>query len=176
MYKERKIVRTVELMGLIRIKFRIYCVNLSKWVYFRWILSDDDLEEFLKAIITANDRGISPLRNASNDLNWSFGQALFFSTTVVTTIGKSFMNQFFATVFIWFLIRRIRSCDTSKSNRQNFLYNLCYYWNTIDTGSIECFCWTSLGAGQLAIGNFECKIGTFISTIQHSTSSSQHNK
>ncbi|XP_055842110.1 potassium channel subfamily K member 1-like isoform X1 [Episyrphus balteatus] len=48
---------------------------------------DDDLEEFLQAVITANDRGISPLRNASNDLNWSFGQALFFSSTVVTTIG-----------------------------------------------------------------------------------------
>lgn len=50
-------------------------------------LNDDDLEEFLQAVITANDRGISPLRNASNELNWSFGQALFFSSTVVTTIG-----------------------------------------------------------------------------------------
>ncbi|XP_037936686.1 potassium channel subfamily K member 1-like isoform X1 [Teleopsis dalmanni] len=48
---------------------------------------DEDLEDFLHAIITANDRGISPLRNASNEMNWSFGQALFFSSTVVTTIG-----------------------------------------------------------------------------------------
>ncbi|XP_055911943.1 potassium channel subfamily K member 1-like [Eupeodes corollae] len=48
---------------------------------------DNDLEDFLQAVITANDRGISPLRNSSNDLNWSFGQALFFSSTVVTTIG-----------------------------------------------------------------------------------------
>ncbi|XP_058978921.1 potassium channel subfamily K member 1 isoform X2 [Musca domestica] len=50
-------------------------------------LNDDDLEEFLKAVITANDRGISPLRNATNEMNWSFGQALFFSSTVITTIG-----------------------------------------------------------------------------------------
>lgn len=51
-------------------------------------ITDDDLEEFLKAVITANDRGISPLRNATNEMNWSFGQALFFSSTVITTIGK----------------------------------------------------------------------------------------
>lgn len=50
-------------------------------------LNDDDLEAFLTAIVTANDRGISPLRNASNEYNWGFGQALFFSSTVVTTIG-----------------------------------------------------------------------------------------
>uniref|UniRef100_A0A1I8Q5I6 Potassium channel domain-containing protein n=1 Tax=Stomoxys calcitrans TaxID=35570 RepID=A0A1I8Q5I6_STOCA len=50
-------------------------------------VKDEDLEEFLKAVITANDRGISPLRNATNEMNWSFGQALFFSSTVITTIG-----------------------------------------------------------------------------------------
>nr|XP_036227464.1 potassium channel subfamily K member 1-like isoform X2 [Bactrocera oleae] len=50
-------------------------------------LNDEDLEEFLKAVITANDRGISPLRNATNEMNWSFGQAFFFSSTVITTIG-----------------------------------------------------------------------------------------
>lgn len=60
-----------------------------------YIISDDDLEEFLKAVITANDRGISPLRNATNEMNWSFGQALFFSSTVVTTIGKLFFFLFF---------------------------------------------------------------------------------
>ncbi|XP_018798675.1 PREDICTED: potassium channel subfamily K member 1-like [Bactrocera latifrons] len=48
---------------------------------------DEDLEEFLEAVITANDRGISPLRNATNEMNWSFGQAFFFSSTVITTIG-----------------------------------------------------------------------------------------
>ncbi|TMW43420.1 hypothetical protein DOY81_011500 [Sarcophaga bullata] len=59
-------------------------------------LNDDDLEEFLKAVITANDRGISPLRNATNEMNWSFGQALFFSSTVVTTIVIIVAIIFFA--------------------------------------------------------------------------------
>ncbi|XP_037920010.1 potassium channel subfamily K member 1-like isoform X2 [Hermetia illucens] len=50
-------------------------------------LNDEDLEAFLTEVVKANDRGISPLRNASNELNWGFGQALFFASTVVTTIG-----------------------------------------------------------------------------------------
>ncbi|XP_055390262.1 potassium channel subfamily K member 1-like [Condylostylus longicornis] len=50
-------------------------------------LNDTDLEEFLAAVVKANDRGISPLRNVSNELNWGFGQSLFFSSTIVTTIG-----------------------------------------------------------------------------------------
>lgn len=59
-----------------------------------FVFPDDDLEEFLRAVIEANDRGISPLRNSTNEMNWSFGQALFFSSTVVTTIGK--FSFFFA--------------------------------------------------------------------------------
>ena len=51
-------------------------------------LSDDDLEKLIVEIVRANDRGISPLRNFSNEMTWSFGQALFFSSTVVTTIGN----------------------------------------------------------------------------------------
>ncbi|GAB0091369.1 potassium channel subfamily K member 1 [Sergentomyia squamirostris] len=51
-------------------------------------IRDDDLEAFLKEVVSASERGISVLRNASSsELNWSFGQALFFSSTVVTTIG-----------------------------------------------------------------------------------------
>lgn len=50
-------------------------------------VQDEDLEAFLTEVVKANDRGISPLRNASNELNWGFGQALFFASTVVTTIG-----------------------------------------------------------------------------------------
>uniref|UniRef100_A0A1A9WNG5 Potassium channel domain-containing protein n=1 Tax=Glossina brevipalpis TaxID=37001 RepID=A0A1A9WNG5_9MUSC len=48
---------------------------------------DNDLEDFLAAVIQANNVGISPLRNASKDLNWNFGQAILFTTSVVTTIG-----------------------------------------------------------------------------------------
>ncbi|XP_059609474.1 potassium channel subfamily K member 1-like isoform X1 [Phlebotomus argentipes] len=54
----------------------------------KYSIQDDDLEAFLKEVVSASERGISILRNASSsELNWSFGQALFFSSTVVTTIG-----------------------------------------------------------------------------------------
>lgn len=35
----------------------------------------------------ASNRGVSAARNVSGGPNWSFGQSLFFSSTVVTTIG-----------------------------------------------------------------------------------------
>ncbi|KAG4079964.1 hypothetical protein HA402_006276 [Bradysia odoriphaga] len=48
---------------------------------------DDDLEEFVENIVKVSGKGVSVLRNATGDLNWSFGQALIFSATVITTIG-----------------------------------------------------------------------------------------
>lgn len=50
-------------------------------------ISDKDLEKFIADVLKASSKGISALRNATSEPNWSFGQALFFSTTVVTTIG-----------------------------------------------------------------------------------------
>ncbi|KAL5277497.1 KCNK1 family protein [Megaselia abdita] len=50
-------------------------------------MSEDDLEEFIKVIVDATNQGISPMKNASNELNWSFGQSFLFSTTLITTIG-----------------------------------------------------------------------------------------
>lgn len=41
----------------------------------------------MEAVIVASQHGISALKNSSNEVNWSFGQSLFFATTVVTTIG-----------------------------------------------------------------------------------------
>lgn len=49
--------------------------------------ADDELEDFIEEVLKASARGISALRNATSEPNWTFGQALFFSTTVVTTIG-----------------------------------------------------------------------------------------
>lgn len=49
--------------------------------------AEDELDEFLEAVIVAGKHGISALKNGTNEQNWSFGQSLFFSTTVVTTIG-----------------------------------------------------------------------------------------
>ncbi|XP_037029606.1 potassium channel subfamily K member 1-like isoform X2 [Bradysia coprophila] len=50
-------------------------------------VKDDDLEEFVENIVKVSGKGVSVLRNATGDLNWSFGQALIFSATVITTIG-----------------------------------------------------------------------------------------
>ncbi|XP_065170287.1 potassium channel subfamily K member 1-like isoform X2 [Atheta coriaria] len=50
-------------------------------------VSDEDLERFIAEVVAASNRGISALHNVTDEPNWSFGQSLFFSGTVVTTIG-----------------------------------------------------------------------------------------
>lgn len=50
-------------------------------------LTDNELNEFIKLVSMANDRGVPAIRNVSKEPNWSFGQAVFFSGTVLTTIG-----------------------------------------------------------------------------------------
>ncbi|CAH0553386.1 unnamed protein product [Brassicogethes aeneus] len=50
-------------------------------------VTDQALEDLITEIVKASNRGVSAARNASGEPNWSFGQSLFFSTTVVTTIG-----------------------------------------------------------------------------------------
>ncbi|XP_037969513.2 potassium channel subfamily K member 6 isoform X2 [Plutella xylostella] len=50
-------------------------------------VSDADLESLLDVVVLASNRGVSAARNVSGGPNWSFGQSLFFASTVVTTIG-----------------------------------------------------------------------------------------
>ncbi|KAF5301587.1 hypothetical protein FQR65_LT08892 [Abscondita terminalis] len=50
-------------------------------------VSDDALESLIVEIVQASNRGVSAVKNASGTPNWSFGQSLFFSSTVITTIG-----------------------------------------------------------------------------------------
>ncbi|XP_018329053.1 potassium channel subfamily K member 6 [Agrilus planipennis] len=50
-------------------------------------VSDAALEDLISEIIYASNRGVSASRNVTGEPNWSFGQSLFFSSTVVTTIG-----------------------------------------------------------------------------------------
>ncbi|KAK9498573.1 hypothetical protein O3M35_003174 [Rhynocoris fuscipes] len=50
-------------------------------------ISDRALEELIEEVVRASNRGVSAAQNVSGEPNWSFGQSLFFSSTVVTTIG-----------------------------------------------------------------------------------------
>lgn len=50
-------------------------------------VTDSDLEKLITEIISANNRGVSAIKNATSEPNWSFGQSFFFSSTIVTTIG-----------------------------------------------------------------------------------------
>ncbi|XP_022905868.2 potassium channel subfamily K member 6-like isoform X2 [Onthophagus taurus] len=50
-------------------------------------VKDEDLENLIVEIVRASNKGVLPTRNCTNQPNWSFAQSLFFSTTVVTTIG-----------------------------------------------------------------------------------------
>ncbi|XP_018565490.1 potassium channel subfamily K member 1 isoform X1 [Anoplophora glabripennis] len=50
-------------------------------------VTDQALEDLISEVVKASNRGVSAIRNATGEPNWSFGQSLFFSSTVVTTIG-----------------------------------------------------------------------------------------
>lgn len=57
-------------------------------------INDTELEAFITRIIEANSRGISAISNLTVEPNWSFGQAVFFAGTVLTTIGYgNFFNR-----------------------------------------------------------------------------------
>jgi potassium channel subfamily K member 1 len=58
----------------------------SHYQFFNLSL-DSDLEAFIARIVAANSRGISAIENLTVEPNWSYGQAVFFSGTVLTTIG-----------------------------------------------------------------------------------------
>lgn len=51
-------------------------------------VSDVSLEDLIEKILSAANKGISVSRDDPGESNWSFAQSLFFSSTVVTTIGK----------------------------------------------------------------------------------------
>ncbi|XP_036359575.1 potassium channel subfamily K member 1 isoform X1 [Octopus sinensis] len=51
-------------------------------------ISEEELEGFINIIVTAANRGVFAAKNITiYEPNWSFGQSLFFATTVLTTIG-----------------------------------------------------------------------------------------
>lgn len=81
----------------LRNKIKWFIENtLFGMISFLFLLSftEKDLEKFIEEVLKASKRGISALKNATSEPNWTFGQALFFTTTVVTTIGKKMkLNQ-----------------------------------------------------------------------------------
>ncbi|XP_014282019.1 potassium channel subfamily K member 6 [Halyomorpha halys] len=50
-------------------------------------VDDSALEDLIQEVVKASNRGVSAANNVSGEPNWSFGQSLFFSSTIVTTIG-----------------------------------------------------------------------------------------
>ncbi|XP_073497556.1 potassium channel subfamily K member 6 [Phyllobates terribilis] len=53
-------------------------------------VNESGLEAFLEKVISANKFGVSVLYNASNDSSWDFASSLFFSSTLVTTVGYGY--------------------------------------------------------------------------------------
>lgn len=52
-------------------------------------LNESALERFLERVLSANRYGVSVLRNGSAGASsWDFASAFFFSSTLVTTVGK----------------------------------------------------------------------------------------
>ncbi|XP_047990185.1 potassium channel subfamily K member 6-like isoform X1 [Leguminivora glycinivorella] len=47
----------------------------------------EDLESLIEVVVRATNQGVPAAQNVSGGPNWSFGQSLFFSSTVITTIG-----------------------------------------------------------------------------------------
>lgn len=48
---------------------------------------EQDLDDFVSAVIEAQKAGVMTAKNMSNAPNWSFGQSIFFATSLLTTIG-----------------------------------------------------------------------------------------
>ncbi|XP_031343867.1 potassium channel subfamily K member 1-like isoform X2 [Photinus pyralis] len=76
-------IETPEELGLIQ-KLR---AERASFLSNHQCVEDDALESLITEIVLASNRGVSATRNASGTPNWSFGQSLFFSSTVITTIG-----------------------------------------------------------------------------------------
>ncbi|XP_073405429.1 potassium channel subfamily K member 6-like [Dendrobates tinctorius] len=53
-------------------------------------VNESSLEAFLEKVVSANKYGVSVLNNASNDSKWDLASSLFFSSTLVTTVGYGY--------------------------------------------------------------------------------------
>lgn len=76
---EAKIIRELNLQ-VRQFRARLNTNNCSE-------ISDKDLNDFIRLISNANNKGVPATRNVTKEQNWSFGNAVFFAGTVLTTIG-----------------------------------------------------------------------------------------
>ncbi|XP_051845073.1 potassium channel subfamily K member 6 [Antechinus flavipes] len=53
-------------------------------------LDDTTLESFLARVLEAGRHGVSALRNASAPSSWDFASALFFASTLISTVGYGY--------------------------------------------------------------------------------------
>jgi potassium channel subfamily K protein 1 len=91
------------------------------------------LEAFITRIVEANNRGISAITNLTVEPNWSFGQAVFFSGTVLTTIGYGHVSPlsssgkvfciFYAILGIPMTLVMISACVERLLLVTNYLYD-----------------------------------------------------
>ncbi|CAE1273487.1 KCNK1 [Acanthosepion pharaonis] len=63
-------------------------ISLTEFKWNHSCIKEEELESFINIIVRAANRGVSASKNVTiSEPNWSFGQSLFFATTVLTTIG-----------------------------------------------------------------------------------------
>lgn len=74
---EKKIIRDLNIYVK---QFRAKLANCTD-------INDAVLNDFIREISWANNKGVPATRNVTKEQNWSFGNAVFFSGTVLTTIG-----------------------------------------------------------------------------------------
>lgn len=100
-----------------------------------FIFLDDDLEKFIEEVLKVNAHGLSPLRNASIESNWSFGHALFFASTVITTIGTTQLTLITTTIYnAIYIFIRLWSRNTPDRFGKTVLHILRHHWNTVNVG------------------------------------------
>ena len=128
-------------------------------------LLDSELEEFIANIIAAKNRGISLITNLTVEPNWSFGQAVFFSGTVLTTIGYGHVSPlsaggkvfciFYALFGIPMTLIMISACVERLMLVTNYLYEtmkrMKCFLNNFDLVNLKLVTYTHLGVVFLLI-------------------------